>query len=57
MHRSYLKKAFPWDNACIESFHSILKREWLTRYNNKFNRFLKKATLKYPAADIDEVHL
>ena len=57
MHRSYLKKAFPCDNACIESFHSILKREWLTRYNKKFNRFLKKATLKYPAADIDEVHL
>ena len=29
MQRSYSKKAFPWDNACIESFHSIIKREWL----------------------------
>lgn len=27
MQRSYSKKAFPWDNACIESFHSIIKRE------------------------------
>ena len=32
MRRSYSKKAFPWDNACIESFHSIIKREWLNRF-------------------------
>ena len=31
MNRSYSKKAFPWDNACIESFHSLIKREWLNR--------------------------
>lgn len=29
---SYSKKAFPWDNACIESFHAIIKREWLNRF-------------------------
>lgn len=29
---SYSKKAYPWDNACIESFHSILKREWINRF-------------------------
>ena len=32
VQRSYSKKAFPWDNACMESFHSILKREWLNRF-------------------------
>ena len=32
MQRSYSKKDFPWDNACIESFHSIIKREWLNRF-------------------------
>ena len=32
MQRSYSKKAFPWDNACIESFHSIIKREWLNHF-------------------------
>lgn len=32
MERSYSKKAFPWDNACIESFHSLIKREWLNRF-------------------------
>lgn len=29
---SYSKKHYPWDNACIESFHSLIKREWLYRY-------------------------
>ncbi|RCX14366.1 integrase-like protein [Anaerobacterium chartisolvens] len=32
MIRSYSKKAYPWDNACIEAFHAIIKREWLNRY-------------------------
>ena len=27
--RSYSRKGTPWDNACIESFHSLIKREWL----------------------------
>lgn len=32
MQRSYSKKAYPWDNACIESFHALIKREWLNRF-------------------------
>ena len=32
VQRSYSKKAFPWDNACMESFRYILKREWLNRF-------------------------
>ena len=32
MQRSYSKKAYPWDNACIESFHSLIKRECLNRF-------------------------
>ncbi len=32
MKNSYSKKAFPYDNACIESFHSLIKREWLNRF-------------------------
>ena len=32
MQRSYSKKAYPWDKACIESFHSVIKREWLNRF-------------------------
>lgn len=30
--RSYSNKANPWDNACIESFHALIKREWLHRF-------------------------
>ena len=26
---SYSSKASPWQNACIESFHALIKREWL----------------------------
>lgn len=29
---SYSHKGYPYDNACIESFHSIIKREWLKRF-------------------------
>ena len=32
MERSYSAKACPWDNACIESFHALIKREWLDRF-------------------------
>ena len=32
MQRSYSKKAYPWDNACIEFFHALIKREWLNRF-------------------------
>ena len=31
MISSYLKKGNSWDNACIESFHALIKREWLNR--------------------------
>lgn len=32
MLNSYSKKGYPWDNACIESFHALIKREWLNRF-------------------------
>ena len=28
---SYSEKRAPWDNECIESFHSLIKWEWLDR--------------------------
>lgn len=37
-----------------ERFEKIVNAEWDTRYNKKLNRYIKKATLKYPAADFDE---
>lgn len=35
MQRSYSHSGYPYDNACIESFHSLIKREWLNRFNIK----------------------
>ncbi len=32
MQRSYSRSGYPYDNACIESFHSLIKREWLNRF-------------------------
>lgn len=32
---SYSKKACPWDNAVIESFHALIKREWLNQFKIK----------------------
>lgn len=32
MQRSYSHTGYPYDNACIESFHSLIKREWLYRF-------------------------
>ncbi|QUH27171.1 IS3 family transposase [Serpentinicella alkaliphila] len=29
---SYSRKANPWDNACIESFHALIKREWINKF-------------------------
>jgi transposase InsO family protein len=32
IQHSYSPKGSPWDNACIESFHALIKREWLNRF-------------------------
>ena len=39
---SYSGKGNTWDNACIESYHALIKREWLNRfkiidYNHAYN--------------------
>ena len=45
-------------NSDLISFRDKVSRlidaEWDLRYNKKLNRFIKKATLKYPHADLDE---
>lgn len=35
MQLSYSRKAYPYDNACIESFHALIKRECLNRFRIK----------------------
>ena len=45
--RSYSKKAYPWDNACIESFHALIKREWLNRFKILDYKHAHKLVFEY----------
>lgn len=53
-----LEEVFRNPNAELLPFREIINKivdaEWDLRYNKKLNRFLKKATLKYPGADFDD---
>jgi DNA replication protein DnaC len=53
-----LEEVFLDPNADLLPFHEKVRRivdaEWDLRYNKKLNRFIKKATLKYPGADFDQ---
>ncbi len=47
MSRSYSKKGDPWDNACIEAFHSLIKREWLKRFRIKNYEMAHRLVFEY----------
>lgn len=53
-----LEKQFLNPNTELEDFHTriseIINYEWDQRQSTKFNKLLKKPTLKYPSADFDE---
>lgn len=38
----------------IDRLQEIVDCEWQLRYDKKFNRYLKQAHLRYPAADLDD---
>ena len=44
---SYSRKASPWENACIESFHALIKREWLYRFKIKNSEHAHKLVFEY----------
>ena len=45
--RSYSNKGNPWDNACIESFHALIKREWLNRFVIKHLKHAHELIFEY----------
>lgn len=53
-----LEKQFLNPNSNLDDFMTrvsdIINYEWDQRQSTKFNKLLKKATLKYPNADFDE---
>lgn len=44
---SYSHKGYPYDNACIEAFHALIKREWLSRFRITDYRFAYKLVFEY----------
>ncbi|OLU46051.1 hypothetical protein BO225_07365 [Dubosiella newyorkensis] len=57
MERSYSRKGNPWDNACIESFHSLIKREWINFYHFETIGFsINGAALKPLKIQVVECH-
>ncbi len=44
---SYSKKGYPYDNACIEAFHSLIKHEWLNRFRIKDRAHAHKLVFEY----------
>ena len=55
--RSYSAKACPWDNACIESFHTLIKREWLSRFRIKDYSHAGRFVFEYIEAFYNTVRL
>ena len=55
--RSYSAKACPWDNACIESFHALIKREWLSRFRIKDYSHAGRLLFEYIEAFYNTVRL
>ena len=47
MQRSYSHSGYPYDNACIESFHSLIKREWLNRFNIQNQKHAYRLIFEY----------
>ena len=41
----------------MERMTAMVDAEWQARADKRFNRLMKEAHLRYPAADLDETHL
>ena len=57
IEKSYSGKGNPWDNACIESFHALIKREWLWRFRIKDFQHAKNLIFEYIDAFYNTVRL
>jgi transposase InsO family protein len=57
MQRSYSKKAFPWDNACIESFHALIKREWINRFKIRDHTHAHRLVFEYIEAFYNTIRI
>ena len=54
---SYSRKGYPYDNACIESFHSLIKREWLNRFRIEDHSHAYRLVFEYIEAFYNTVRI
>ena len=54
---SYSHKGYPYDNACIESFHSLIKREWLNRFRIETHAMARTLVFEYIEAFYNTVRI
>lgn len=47
MQRSYSHVGYPYDNACIEAFHSLIKWEWINRFRIQDHRQAYRLIFEY----------
>ena len=47
IHPSYSRKGNPWDNAPIELFHALIKREWLSRIKFRNISEVRRTVFEY----------
>ena len=47
MRHSFSRKGNPYDNACIESFYSVLKKEEIYLHNYQDSREARRAIFEY----------
>ena len=57
MQRSYSHSGYPYDNACIESFHALIKREWLNRFNIRDYNHAYRLVFEYIEAFYNTVRI
>ncbi len=57
MQRSYSHKGYPYDNACIESFHALIKREWLNRFSIRDYQHAYRLVFEYIEAFYNTVRI
>lgn len=57
MQRSYSHSGYPYDNACIESFHALIKREWINRFNIRNYNHAYRLVFEYIEAFYNTVRI
>lgn len=57
IQRSYSHTGYPYDNACIVAFHSLIKRKWLNRFQIQDYSHAYRLVFEYIETFYNMVHI